>query len=99
MSFSPTSILIVGNNWILVVFHCSVLQISKYPSGKMGIHQVKVEMVLFQEPSFGIFYGIGQVAFTSGVSTVCPWQVQPVLQLSATLSSQSTEKLTFYSST
>lgn len=51
-------------------------------------HQVRVEMVIFQEPSLGIFYGIGQVVFTSGVSTVSPWQIQLVLQLSflATLS-------------
>lgn len=35
------------------------------------------------EPEFGLFYGIGPVAFTSGVPGVCSWQVQPVLQLRA----------------
>lgn len=39
-----------------------------------------------------MFYGISPVAFTSGVPVVCPWQVQPVLQLGA-LSPQGSEPL------
>lgn len=56
----------------------------------------KTEMVICQGPDFGMFYGIGWVALTSYVYRVCSWQVQPVLQLSATLSPRSAGKLTFW---